>query len=109
VNPTIGRIVHYCLTEHDAKAINRRRVHDGSSKPDWPMGAQSHTGNGVRGGELVPMIVWPHHVVVWPNEHGPNFDGVNGQVILDGNDSLWVTSVKEGTDPGTWRWPEIVR
>ena len=43
-----------------------------------------------------------------PKEHGPDFDGVNGQVFLDGNDSLWVTSAKEGTTPGTWCWPERV-
>jgi hypothetical protein len=44
-------------------------------------------------------------VVVWPNEHGPDFDGVNGQAFLDGNDVLWITSAKEGTEPGQWSWP----
>jgi hypothetical protein len=29
--------------------------------------------------------------------------GINGQVFLDGNDSLWVTNVVEGTGPGTWQ------
>ncbi len=23
-----------------------------------------------------------------------------------GSDSLWVASVREGTEPGTWRWPD---
>ena len=33
-------------------------------------------------------------------------NGVNGQVFLDGDDSLWVTSIKEGTESGTWEWPK---
>ena len=33
---------------------------------------------------------------------------VNGQVFLDGNDTLWTSSVVEGTEPGTWHWPEVV-
>lgn len=28
---------------------------------------------------------------------------VNGQVMLDGNDTLWVTSVNQGESKGTWR------
>ena len=101
---SVGRIVHYMLTEQDAQAVNRRRVAAAEHQTDWVMGGQAHMGNGVRAGELVPMIV----AVVWSNEHGPSFDGVNGQALLDGNDSLWVTSAKEGTEPGTWRWPERV-
>lgn len=31
--------------------------------------------------------------------------GINGQVFLDGNDTLWVTSADEGTEPGQWSWP----
>jgi hypothetical protein len=30
---------------------------------------------------------------------------VQGQVFLDGNDSLWVTSVKQGSEPGQWFEP----
>lgn len=105
MKPSIGRIVHYILSSDDATAIRRRRVpnveHVGHGE-SWPAGAQAHVGNPVTLGEHVPMIV----CVVWPNEYGPDFDGVNGQVFLDGNDSYWVTSAKEGTEPGTWHWPE---
>ena len=104
MKPSIGRIVHYILTSQDVGAINRRRVSGVGHGPNWPAGAQAHVGNPESTGEHVPMII----CAVWPNEHGPNFDGVNGQVFLDGNDSLWVTSAKEGTEPGTWHWPERV-
>lgn len=106
--PTVGRIVHYQLSEQDAKQINRRRT-DGASiaarlaaiPAEWPRGAQAHIGNSAYPGEVVPLLI----VRVWPNEYGENQPGVNGQAFLDGNDSLWVTSAKEGTEPGTWAWP----
>jgi hypothetical protein len=109
MKPTIGRIVHYALTADDVVAIDRRRTTNASisarlnmAGPQWHAGAQAHIGNSHSAGQVLPMII----CVVWPNEYGPNFDGVNGQVFLDGNDALWVASIKEGTEPGTWRWPE---
>jgi hypothetical protein len=117
---TIGRTVLYTLKEADAVDINRRRTTgkeiadriENNSVPlqsmplgkpirTWPLGAQAHIGNPAYNGEVYPMIV----VRVWPDEYGPHFDGVNGQVLLDGNDTFWATSVKEGTEPGTWHWP----
>lgn len=118
---TTGRTVLYTLTEDDAKQINRRRTSgseiaarmktsvpsvDGD-KPSiygWPEGAQAHIGNRASAGDVVPLVV----VKVWPNEFGPDVPGVNGQVFLDGNDALWITSAKEGTEPGTWAWPPRV-
>lgn len=91
---TVGRIVHYILNQADADAINRRR----SAKPnwpEWPEGAIAHVGNTAQNGDTLPMIVCR----VWGEA------GVNGQVFLDGNDSLWVTSRHEGNDPGDWHWP----
>jgi hypothetical protein len=98
--PSVGRIVHYKLTEEQAEAVNRRRVarpHD----PEWPAGAQAHVGNSAHAGDVVPLII----ARIWPDEYGPGFEGVNGQAFLDGNDQLWVTSVKQGTGPGEWSWP----
>lgn len=107
------------LSEEDAQQINRRRTTGASiadrMKPrhvsagtdvmsilappikiiDWPTGAQAHIGNEVHGGDLFPMIV----TEIW----GPGC--CNGQVFLDGNDVLWVTSVMEGPGPHTWIWP----
>lgn len=90
MKPTIGQIVHYVLSAVDCERICRNR------KQKWPGGDQAYLGNDVSIGELMPMIV----CVVWSNEY------VNGQVFLDGDDLLWVTSVKEGVEPGTWRSPE---
>ena len=101
--PSVGRIVHYRLSEQDAVAINRRRAADTRSAA-WPVGAQAHVGNSVGAGEVVPLIV----VRVWPDEYGPGVPGINGQAILDGNDALWVLSAKEGADLGTWAWPPRV-
>jgi len=95
VKPTIGRIVVYTLSEHDADCINRRRVAR-PHEPAWPAGAQAHFGNSVVVGEAYPMVI----VKVW------NATMVNGQVLLDGNDVLWVTSVHEGAGPCSWAWPK---
>ena len=97
VAPTIGRIVHYRLSAVDVGEINRRRNGDPHS-PSWPSGAQAHVGNYVNPGEVVPMIV----AKVW----GP--DCINGQAILDGNDSLWVTSALLGDGERNWSWPPRV-
>lgn len=109
MQPTTGRILHYKLSAADAEKINRRRT-TGSAIADriqvdkWPLGAQAHIGNTAREGDVVPLMV----VRVWPDEYGAGAPGVNGQAMLDGNDTLWVTSVKEGAEPGTWTWPPRV-
>jgi hypothetical protein len=120
---TIGRTVLYTLCEQDAEQINRRRT-TGQSIADrikrcsssaitpsegavwiglnggWPIGAQAHIGNTVSAGYVFPMTV----VRVWDKASGC----INGQVLLDGNDTYWATSRHEGTEPGTWAWPEQV-
>lgn len=108
MKPTIGRIVHYRLTRSEADSTNKRRLdwqtngmHSGMGMMAPSLGYQDHVGNPVAEGEVVAMII----TQVWPNEYGPDHDGVNGQAFLDGNDSLWVTSVPEGEGPGTWSWP----
>jgi hypothetical protein len=95
--PSIGRTLRYTLSARDVEAINRRRVAE-PYKPEWPKGAQAHVGSSATAGEEVALYV----TRVWTDTC------VNGQVLLDGNDSLWVTSVTEGTAPGTWRWPPRV-
>ena len=44
-------------------------------------------------GQLCPLFV----TVVSSN------GAVNGQVLLDGDDSLWVVGIFQGTGPGTWQ------
>ncbi len=117
---TTGRTVLYTLTDDDATKINRRRtsgsdiaarmktsVEANGHNPrifGWPEGAQAHIGNSASAGDVVPLVV----VKVWLNEFGQDIPGVNGQAFLDGNDALWVTSAREGTEPGTWAWPARV-
>lgn len=104
--PSVGRIVHYRLSSEDANAINRRRTNASSiaERMDvnaWPKGAQAHIGNSEGAGAVLPLVICR----VWPDEFGPGVPGVNGQVLLDGNDQLWITSAKEGTESGQWSWP----
>lgn len=99
--PSIGRIVHYTLNEDDAIRINRRREHAALHMDEHRAnanGVQVHAGNPVKLGQSFPMMI----VAAWgitPES------AVNGQVILDGNDCLWVTSRCVGVGPGTWSWP----
>jgi len=86
---TIGRIVHYRLSSEDAENINRWRSTTQLTLKD------AHMGNIAQAGDVLPMLV----VRVWGG------GSVNGQVFLDGNDSLWVTSVGEGDGMRNWSWP----
>lgn len=98
--PTIGRIVHYQLSEQDVEAITQCRD-DARTHPPEHGGNQMHVGNYVRPGDTYPMII----TRVW----GDSPDAaVNGQVALDGNDVLWVTSVQVGEGPRHFKWPTRV-
>lgn len=95
--PTPGRIVEYTLNEHDADQINKRR--DDSRKSGLAAretGAVIHVGNRVSPGESYPMVI----VRAWGNTEG---SAVNGQVLLDGNDTFWATSRQQGEGPFCWR------
>lgn len=85
-------------------AITQRRISGAGHSENWPAGAIAHTGNPHTVGQELPLLV----VSVYPDEFGAGVPGVNGQVFLDGNDVLWMTSAKEGIEPGTWHWPERV-
>lgn len=102
--PSLGRIVHYTLNEYGAAEINRRRK-DARLHLDEHRSAASgvvvHTGNEVREGDVYPLVI----TRVWGDSEG---SAVNGQLLLDGNDTLWVTSVSEGEGPGKWFVPPRV-
>lgn len=113
MTPSIGRVVHYTLTEQDAQAINKRRTDydlfrrqfSGPSAPGTAGadGHQAHVGNRAEEGQVFPADV----VRVFPG--GSEVNGVcNLQVKLDGNDTYWATSRVEGDKPGTWAWPPRV-
>lgn len=93
--PTIGRIVHYKLSVGDVEVIAAERAKSGGALH----------GNPVEAGQVYPMMI----TRVWGDQP---MSAVNGQVLLDGNHSLWVTSVAvyvPGVVPGNgerrFTWP----
>jgi hypothetical protein len=102
--PTIGRIVHYTLSEQDADAINRRRADARAhfaEHQENANGVQVHVGNNVQAGDVCPLII----TRVWGNTPESS---VNGQVLLDGNDLFWATSVAHGEGERKFVWPPRV-
>lgn len=118
--PSIGRIVQFRLSGLDAAQINRRRTTSASiaermspvpplegsrdylhSPPPWPIGAQAHIGNEAKEGDVFPMII--------TKVFGASAESaVNGQVLLDGNDVFWATTVFEGVGLHCFSWPKRV-
>jgi hypothetical protein len=106
--PTLGRIVHYTLTEADAAAINKRRTdfeahkqtYAGTPQPGHrgATGHVAHVGNHAAAGDVCPAMVVRTF-------GGP---AANLQVHLDGTDTYWATSRCEGEGPGFWAWPPRV-
>lgn len=89
--PTIGRIVHYTISEDDARQVRHQQN---------LMGGAMFKCNEARAGSVLPAIV-----VSGP--HGPD-NLVNLQVFLDGDCSYWATSRAEGEGQGKWAWPPKV-
>lgn len=92
--PRIGSSALYRLSADDAEAVNRRRDQSNTHREQHVAtanGTMIHVGNKVAEGDAFPMLI----VRTWDNL--PN---VNGQVFLDGNDHLWVQSVREGDGAG---------
>lgn len=91
----------------DVEQINKRRADAsnlnaaGVTLASQELGAQIHHGNQVSAGDIYPMVI----VRVWGST--PE-SCVNGQVLLDGNDALWVTSRSQGSGEAQWAAPERV-
>ncbi len=110
MKPTIGRIVHYTLSDDDAAKINRRRttgaaIAERIASGDWPVGAQAHIGRDVSAGEVHAMLIT--HV---PAPKVGEMTPVNGRVFLDGSDEFQASHVQQvvtgGSDGnGLWNWP----
>ncbi len=97
LTPTKGRIVLFKLSAEDADSINKR--YDDASRNlqsirENSNGYQAHFGNRVKAGDQCVMIV----TAIWSDTC------INGKVLLDGNDDLWVTSVNKGEGEHQWDW-----
>lgn len=86
--PTIGRIVHLTLSADQAHSINRNPAIGGSA---------------VNEGETYPLII----TRVWPVGMYESGLVVNGHVLLDAPNNLWVTCLHHGDQPGQWHWPHL--
>jgi hypothetical protein len=84
--PSIGRIVHYRISEGDRRAIISSRQQT------------NITGNVPGIGEQYPAVV----VRTWGSTPESS---VNLQVLLDGPDTHWATSVTEGDGERQYSWP----
>ncbi len=102
----IGRMVLYRLTAEDALATNKRREDAAGNvekmREERP-GFQAHVGTALVEGQRAPMVITFAGNAGDTFPHGLSAPFVNGQVLLDGNDSLWVTGVHEGDEPGQWQ------
>lgn len=108
MKPTLGRIVHYTLSERDAAAINRRRrdayrslnQHRLDEAKSYPPLARNgtgevyHIGSTVQAGDVCAAVI---------TQVGEK--KVDLKVLLNGNDDLWVRFVEEGNDHEQWFWP----
>lgn len=102
--PTPGRIVQYTLTELDALQIMRRRQDAKRNIAAGTVGNTGfmlHVGNDVKAEDNYPLLI----TRAWGSTEG---SAVNGQVLLDGNDNLWVSSVSQGDGQGKFReYPRV--
>jgi hypothetical protein len=91
--PSVGRIVHYQLTEQDVQLIDQLGHPDRTGRPSR---------NPVRAGQTYPAMV----VAVFD----PTTGSANLKVFLDGGAGAeyWATSRGEGDEPGQWSWPPRV-
>ncbi len=89
----VGHVYLYTLTGGDAAAINKRRAdarqhmaeHQANST-----GVVVHVGNEVKAGDVYPLMVSRDWATTDTSPHGAT---VNGQILLDGADTYWATSV----------------
>lgn len=107
MQPSLGADVLYTLSEDDATQINRRRSdfhafgqsHAHPHEPGQPgaTGHVGHVGNFTRKGDVCPAKV--------VRTFDETVTTANLQVYLDGNDTYWATSRRDGEGPGTWAYP----
>lgn len=104
----LGDTVLYALSAADVTNFLADRADDGFAdriarvRPGKTTGLTKQ-GNPMQAGDVLPMVV----TKIFPNQYGFGKDGLNGQLLLDGNDSEWIqqappSSKPSPVDPGTW-------
>lgn len=106
---TLGRIVRYTLSDRDVTEIARRRadahatLYMRGETPHPCPGAVMHYGNDWREGQQCAALV----VQAWGASPDEGSLTPNLQVYLDGNDTLWKTSVPHSREPAPGHWPPV--
>ena len=99
--PTPGRIVEYTLSQSDVDFVNTRQRNIDSMEASVAATALLPNHNPLRAGDTYPMVI----VRVWGTTET---SAVNGQVLLDGDHALWVTSRQQGDGEYQWRpYPRV--
>lgn len=87
------------------KTIESKRAIPRTVIENLPANIHFRTGNPAMAGVWVPAVV----VAVFDREYGDE-PGANLQVLLDGTDTLWITSARyappSAMELGTWHWIE---
>lgn len=94
--PSIGRIVHYRISQREVEDWHIRRIGSGGR----------YYGDTLRAGQVLPLMIVR---VDSPVMTAGLPVTVNGQLFLDGNDCVWLERVPEAREqdpPGSgWFWP----
>ena len=98
----IGEVLGYRVTNEQVDRMNGLRIVSRSMdtarlEGKFPQGAQAHIGAASAEGDILPLIV----TRITEGANGRTL--VNGQLILDGSDSLWIEHATEGDGPGQWQ------
>jgi hypothetical protein len=106
--PSVGRIVHYQMTSYDCTMLKEQRASLELKTDPKSIGGFSTKlaaeGNGYKEGEIVAAVI----VRTWGDSVESS---CNLQLLLDGNDSMWKTSVSQTSHPdnapefGRWSVP----
>ncbi|MFJ6841334.1 hypothetical protein ACIQRE_01545 [Streptomyces griseoluteus] len=92
MTPTVGRIVHYRMSDDDIARFRQELRHS--------LRLEEHN---------APEAGQPYAAVITSVTDHPDHPDVNLKVLLDGPFDFFAPSRVEGTEPGTWSWPERVQ
>ena len=92
MEPTLGQIVHYRLNQTAVDAYNSAR----EKHPNHHGLQNDHTID-----HVVPILVTSVNQGRGENDQPT----INGHVFYNANAYMWFDNIKQGDQPGEWRWP----